>query len=142
MIRYALMCGCGFEFEAWFGDSADFDAQSERGLVSCPDCGGADVRKQIMAPAVAGRSEDSDPAEDAAKFEDFAAQVRKRIAETHDNVGDKFPDVARAMHRGETEHKPIYGQASKADAEALADEGAPVAPLPEPFVPKDPKKLN
>ena len=40
-------------FEAWFASSEDYDGQAERGLVECPFCGSRQVRKQIMAPAVA-----------------------------------------------------------------------------------------
>ena len=46
MIRYALACGAGHDFEGWFGGSDDFDVQSARGLVSCPACGSPEVRKR------------------------------------------------------------------------------------------------
>ena len=54
MIRYALACEHGHEFEGWFGSSSDFDDQQARGLLECPVCASKSVRKQIMAPAVAG----------------------------------------------------------------------------------------
>ena len=54
MIKYALACEAGHEFEGWFGASADFDDQQARGLLECPVCATKSVRKQIMAPAVAG----------------------------------------------------------------------------------------
>ena len=38
MIRYGLACEHGHEFEGWFGSSADYDGQSERGLIACPVC--------------------------------------------------------------------------------------------------------
>src|SRR5215813_10577139 len=50
MIRYALICQRGHEFESWFQDSAAYDKQAKRGLVSCPHCGSAKVEKAIMAP--------------------------------------------------------------------------------------------
>lgn len=52
MIRYALNCANGHSFEAWFGGSTAFDTQRDAGLVTCPDCGSADVDKALMAPAV------------------------------------------------------------------------------------------
>ena len=61
MIRYALTCETGHEFEAWFGDSLDFDDQSARGLLTCPLCDTREVRKQIMAPAVTGRGRAAPP---------------------------------------------------------------------------------
>jgi len=50
MIRYALSCADGHEFESWFQNSAAFDKQKKRGLVTCPVCGSAKVEKAIMAP--------------------------------------------------------------------------------------------
>jgi hypothetical protein len=53
MIRYALSCAEGHEFESWFANSAAFDKQKKRGLVSCPICGSTKVEKAIMAPRLA-----------------------------------------------------------------------------------------
>jgi len=53
MIRYALSCADGHEFESWFANSAAFDKQKKRGLVSCPACGSTNVDKAIMAPRLA-----------------------------------------------------------------------------------------
>ena len=54
-------------------------------------------------------------------------------------VGRAFPDRARAMHSGEEAHAVIHGQATVAEAKALADEGVPVAALPLPVVPPEAK---
>jgi len=62
MIRYALACADGHEFESWFQNSAAFDKQKKRGLVSCPVCGSTKVEKAIMAPRLARTdSEDAAP---------------------------------------------------------------------------------
>jgi hypothetical protein len=53
MIRYALSCTKGHEFDSWFANSAAFDKQRKRGLVSCPVCGSTKVEKAIMAPRLA-----------------------------------------------------------------------------------------
>jgi len=53
MIVYDLECRAGgHRFEGWFGSSEDFDAQAERGLVTCPECSSGDIAKAVMAPAV------------------------------------------------------------------------------------------
>ena len=39
-------------------------------------------------------------------------------------------DEARAMHYGDKEHRPIYGEASADEAKSLIDEGIEVSPLP------------
>lgn len=53
MIRYALACHDAHAFESWFPSSDAYDAQTARGLVTCPICGSAKVAKQLMAPAIA-----------------------------------------------------------------------------------------
>ena len=136
MIRYALACGaCAHEFEAWFASSSAYDDQSERGLVTCPSCGAADVSKQIMAPSVAGTKKTT-PEE---AFKAFAAKARKHVADTHDYVGEDFADEARAMHYGDTDTRPIWGKSTPKQAKELAEEGVPALPLPEPFAPPEPK---
>lgn len=53
MIVYDLSCRShSHRFEGWFASSDDFASQQVRGLVTCPQCGSADVIKAPMAPAV------------------------------------------------------------------------------------------
>ncbi len=127
-------------FEAWFGKSADFEEQSARGLVSCPLCGSSDVVKAVMAPAVPSKSNRGDvsPAQAKAMLGKLADAQARALASS-DYVGERFADEARAIHLGEAEARSIHGQATRADAKALADEGVPVAPLPLPFVPPETK---
>ena len=56
MIRYALSCDHGHSFESWFQNSAAYDKQAKRSLVTCPICGSAKVEKAIMAPNLASGS--------------------------------------------------------------------------------------
>lgn len=54
MIVYDLECrDQGHRFEGWFKSSDDFVRQKEKGLVSCPFCGGGDVDKAVQAPRLA-----------------------------------------------------------------------------------------
>ena len=53
MIKYQLICHKSHEFEGWFGNSATFESQQESGLLTCPVCGSADVRRALMAPNLA-----------------------------------------------------------------------------------------
>src|SRR6202161_2779504 len=55
MIHYQLRCGQSHGFDGWFKDSASFEKQAKRGLIECPECGGTDVERALMAPAVAKR---------------------------------------------------------------------------------------
>jgi len=141
MIRYDLKCENGDEFEAWFGSIADYDTQTEAGLVECPHCGSTHVTKAPMAPAVVtGRRKDA--RNERAVAMAMAAKVRDHIKDNFDYVGDKFADEARKMHQGESEERAIWGEATPEQAEQLAEEGIPAAPLPSTLAPTPPKKLN
>jgi hypothetical protein len=153
MIHYALVCEKGHGFESWFPDSAAFDKQAKRGLVSCPHCGSAKVEKAIMAPRLASskkrKAHTEAPVPAAAapekaqekssvaiispqehKFRAKLKELREHLTKNADNVGPKFPEVARKMHYGEIEHRSIYGEASPKDAKELAEEGIEFHPLP------------
>ena len=154
MIVFDLRCAQAHVFEAWFGSSADYEAQRERGLVACPLCGDTTVEKAVMAPAVAPKGNQRrapaspEPAPAAAPPSPLAAhppevvkamlaalaEVQAKVEANCDYVGDRFADEARAIHHGETESRGIYGEATPEQAAALRDEGIDVAPLP--FRPK------
>jgi len=140
MIRYALVCDQDHEFEGWFARSSDFDAQAAGGLMECPLCGSRAVRKQIMAPAVAGAKK-RDAGEPHGRREMMMAamaQVRRHVEDNFDYVGDTFAREARAIHEGKSEERGIYGEATPAEVKGLVDDGVPVAPLP----PEPPKKSD
>jgi hypothetical protein len=151
MIRYSLRCEHDHAFESWFQDSAAYDAQVKRKLVSCPVCSSVKVEKAIMAPRIVGKKgrEHAEPAPAAQAPADAPAttstplmmaqerelraklkELRDHIVKNADNVGEKFPNEARKMHYGDVEHRPIYGEASPEEARSLIDEGIEVSPLP------------
>lgn len=141
MIRYDLRCANGDEFEAWFGSIADYDKQAEAGLVECPHCGSSHVSKAPMAPAVR-TSRAKEAQKERAVAMAMAAKVREHIKDNFDYVGDKFADEARKMHAGESDERAIWGEATSEEAQALAEDGIPAAPLPPEVAPTSPKKLN
>jgi len=147
-----LRCGLGHAFEGWFGSEADFQSQSERGLLTCPMCGIAEVTRMPSAPRLnLNHSQTaevapaaSQPGPEGAKVAPVAAMqaawaqvIQHALANTED-VGDRFAEEARRIHYGESEERGIRGQASAEEREALADEGIDVVTLPLPWVPKGP----
>ena len=134
MIRYALACDHDHEFEGWFGSSADYDDQLAKGQLACPVCASRAVRKQIMAPAVAGTKKRGDVAVEGqptrAMMMEAMGRVRAHVEETFDYMGDRFADEARAIHEGRSEERGIYGEATPKEVRALVEDGVPVAPLP------------
>lgn len=142
MIRYALICQQQHQFEAWFSSSADFEVQNRQQFVQCPFCDSTNITKQIMSPAVRGGKKSKETKSPEQILAEYASIVREKIRSTHDYVGDKFADQARAMHLGESEEKPIYGEVNTQQARQLKDEGIPAEPLPAPFNPGKPNKVN
>ena len=142
MIKYALACEHGHEFEGWFGASADFDDQAARGLLECPVCASKAVRKQIMAPAIGGTKAQNSgaglPPEARQMMMEAIGKVRAHVEENFDYVGDTFAREARDIHEGRSEERGIYGEASPAEVKALVEDGVPVAALP----PAPPKKTD
>jgi hypothetical protein len=148
MIRYTLRCEQDHSFESWFQNSAAYDSQVKRKLVTCPMCSSTKVEKAIMAPRIVGKKgRDKAPVEAAAaeapasettslmmaqerELRAKIKELRDHIVKNADNVGEKFPNEARAMHYGDKEHRPIYGEASPEEARSLVDEGVEVSPLP------------
>jgi hypothetical protein len=147
MIRYALACDKGHAFESWFQDSAAYDRQTKRGLVTCPQCGSAKVDKAIMAPRLVGSRKREAAAEapppavpekspvamispQEREFRTKLKELRDHLVKNADHVGPKFPEEARKMHYGEVEHRSIYGEATPEEAKSLAEEGIEFHPLP------------
>lgn len=159
MIRYVLICDAAHEFESWFPSSAGFEQQAKRGLVSCPACGSARVERAIMAPNVARTDraalivdtraepalggEATSPSiappasapvallgEKELAFRQMLAAVHAHVAENAENVGKRFAEEAVKIHRGESDSRAIYGEATAEDARMLREEGVPFMPLP------------
>lgn len=160
MIRFDLKCTDNHVFEGWFGSSADYASQQDRGLLECPICGDGRITKAPMAPNVASRKDSvrqmpvpvPDPAPMAAPDGDgsggsdagtggeveitparmFALlrTLRRHVEQTSDHVGADFAEEARKIHYGEAEERGIYGEASEAEVEELQDEGIEVGAIP------------
>lgn len=143
MIKYALICEQRHEFESWFASSAAYDKQAKRGLVACPACGSDRVEKAIMAPRLSGARKGSKRGTEVAAAAPVAMlspqeqelrsklrELREHITKNADYVGQKFPEEARKMHYGETEHRSIYGEASLEAAKELHEEGIELHALP------------
>lgn len=159
MIRYALTCDNDHRFESWFRNSEAFDTLSSSSNVSCPHCGSTAVSKALMAPSVgkevvqhrqptvtpAQGPAEMQPGEAPANSQAVMAQaeqlrrmlqaMRRKVEESCDYVGGEFAEEARRIHYGESEQRGIYGETSKEEAEALADEGIDFGRIP--WVPRE-----
>lgn len=149
MIRYSLKCAKGHTFDSWFRNSDAYEALARDGQLTCAICGGTDVTKSVMAPAVSASDSAAppDPVETpslpvaadqaeaplsapASPAEAALRQLQQQVRENSDYVGADFAEEARRIHVGESDERAIWGEASLQDAKDLHDDGIPVAPLP------------
>ena len=138
MIHYDLICDKGHAFDGWFRNSAAYDEQAGRGLVTCTQCGSAKVEKQLMAPGIPVKSNrkadqkmvaaPADPR--LAELMTMMREMRRHVEENAEYVGDRFAEEARKIHYEESDARGIYGNTSPDEAKALIEEGIAVHPLP------------
>ncbi|PIM54897.1 hypothetical protein CS062_01460 [Roseateles chitinivorans] len=161
MLVLNLACDTGHSFEGWFASATDFESQQQRGLLSCPLCNSANVRRMPSAPrlnlSAAAEPAPSQPRAPTSPVPVPAASalppgapviavelqkqviqaVRTLMANTED-VGDRFATEARRIHYGEAQERGIRGRATPDEARELADEGIDIVALPVPDALKDP----
>ena len=143
-----LHCRHNHAFEGWFGSEQDFQSQLQRGLLTCPLCGDAQVSKALSAPRInlgaretpamaspqpdgAASSEVSEPAQLSLPTAASVLQWARQAAAQAEDVGSQFADEARRIHRGDAPERAIKGQASADQTLQLLEEGVPVLPLPQ-----------
>ncbi|GGY39668.1 DUF1178 family protein [Parvularcula lutaonensis] len=149
MIKYSLRCAQDHRFEGWFSSSADFDRQKDEAMLECPACGTSDVSKALMAPAIVKGGVSASKAKNAIEaisqeWNEVARRAKDYVEKNFENVGKRFPEEARRIHYGETDPKPIFGEATPKEVKELKDEGVQVAPVPQPIpdAGETKKKLN
>ncbi|BCW87928.1 hypothetical protein sos41_10600 [Alphaproteobacteria bacterium SO-S41] len=125
MIKYDLVCRKDHRFEGWFASSSAYDDEAGKGRVTCPVCNSKKIAKAPMAPAVKGGDMPS-PAE----MRNALVKLRRHVESNAEHVGDRFADEARAIHHGDADDRPIYGEATAEDSKALKEEGIAVTPIP------------
>ena len=137
MIRYRLNCENEHEFEAWFSDSASYDAQAAAHQLLCPVCGSNNVGKALMTPnVVSAKRQVEKPERQAAaaalppELMEMARKVRRYVEENSEYVGPRFAEEARKIHFEEAEARGIYGEATAEDVTLLHEEGVECLPLP------------
>ncbi len=147
MIVFELECSQRHRFEGWFASLEEFDRQHSARAIACPVCADPTVTKvpsaRIKRPRPAAKPRSEKPAKNAPGTAPAPAQPQHmtlaafidHVLVTSEDVGTRFAEEARKIHRGEAPHRSIRGQSSAEETEALLEEGVPVIPLPIP--PKD-----
>jgi hypothetical protein len=161
-----LRCAHDHRFEGWFGSDDDYRTQIEAGLLVCPLCGDLAIERLPSAPrlnvsrarppaaetppraaddgagrataASGGQGPGSGKGSQELTLQSLWMQAVRHVIANTDDVGDRFAEEARRIHYGEADERPIRGQATRDEAEALRDEGIEVMPLPVPPALKGP----
>ncbi len=133
MIVLNLACRGGHQFEGWFASAEAFRSQMDAGLVNCPHCGDADLRQLPSVPHVA-RQPRSEAAPQEQRERDGERLIRalRRLIDSSEDVGTRFPEEARRMHYEDVPARSIRGIATFDETRELLEEGIDVLPLPIP----------
>lgn len=131
MISYTLQCReSGHRHEADFPSIAAYEKLEKAGALACPCCGSHNIERAPMAPAIA-RAGGGGPAAPAP-----AQNVLEALRPYCVDVGERFPEVARALADGRAEAegvpkgKGVIGKTTLGDVEKLRAEGVRVGVIP------------
>jgi len=130
MIVFNLNCSdCNFSFEGWFENTKDYNKQIKKGLVVCPSCNGIQIKKGLMTPNVAKKSNTKFSKRNKSIASNFK-KLKKIIEKEFDYVGDNFTEEAKKIKYGEVKERAIYGEASIEQTKELIDEDIDILQLP------------
>lgn len=140
MIIYDLCCDSQHRFEGWFRSAEDFDSQLERRLINCPQCESDTVRRVPSAVSIASPREASASlplAQEVAAAMPVGLQTMalyRQLANlmitASEDVGTAFAEEARRIHYNEAPERPIRGQTTDKEYQALQEEGIGIIRLP------------
>jgi hypothetical protein len=153
VIVFELHCSHDHRFEGWFASAVEFERQHVAGEIACPVCADVDVRRvpsarikrpnrgtaspthEAPVPRVKPTNASVPASSSAPQQQMTLAAFIDHVLVNSEDVGPRFAEEARKIHRGEAPRRSIRGQATSSETEALLEEGVPVLPLPIP--PKD-----
>lgn len=137
MIIFDLTCSNNHTFEGWFSSPGSFEQQLQSGLVACPFCGSAEIRRVPSAIHLTSSS-----AENKEKTGSTVAvnpqgellgayrKLVSAILATSEDVGSQFAEEARRIHYLESPARSIRGQATEQEFDSLREEGIEVLRVP------------
>ena len=135
-IKFSLICcDCEAKFEGWFPSNDQYERQLVTGKLLCPMCDSNNVRKDIMAPNLKKKSNQSKAKNThnlmmSGKARQILKTIEQTVKKEFTDVGKQFAQEARKASRGERDEK-IYGTATKKEIKQLEKEGIDIFPVPE-----------
>jgi hypothetical protein len=101
--------------------------QTEKRLICCSVCASTNVARDVMAPHVARATRE----DDADRLRRMIRELREKVVAGTEDVGERFPEEARAIEDGDAARRPIRGRATFEEAKALLEDGIEILPVPE-----------
>jgi hypothetical protein len=141
VIVFDLECSRGHVFEGWFESLEAYEEQHAGGLVSCPYCDDADVKK-VLSPVALKKNSDVSlgPSQAHIDYKRLAREVVEYVHQNFEDVGTQFTSEALKMHYGVEERRNIRGSATEHEEKLLKEEGVEFFKLP--VSESDSKKKN
>lgn len=132
---FDLVCAHDHTFEGWFASENDFETQTEKGQLTCPMCGSADVHRTPSAARLNLGASKPEARQQALmptpqQMQVAFMRIAREIAANTEDVGDQFAEEARRIHYDEAPERGIRGTTTREEAEALEEEGINVVPFP------------
>ena len=130
MIVFNLICTeCEYPFEGWFDNTLAFNNQKKNKLINCPNCESSNIKKTLVAPNISKKS-NSKKIKNKKTMASNINKIKKIVEENFDYVGEKFTEEAKKIKYGESNDRPIYGEATVEQTKELIDEDISITPLP------------
>lgn len=126
---YAFACEAGHVFEGWLAQDADWAEEAREGRLSCPVCGSTKIEKRPTAPNFS-RIEGTTRTEVESDLQGRVMKAMRRVISRAEDVGERFPEEARAMALGSSKKEAVIGKCSPEEAEELLSEGISILPVP------------
>lgn len=131
MLVVDLQCDQGHVFEGWFASADDLSSQRSRGLLSCPMCGARDVSRRPSATRL-NVSSSQRTGQTMEALQAMYLQAVRHVLQHTEDVGEKFVQEVRDMHRGDAPQRAVRGQAAQDEVAELREEGIDVVSMPIP----------
>ena len=81
---------------------------------------------EVMAPSVPRPMDQPSPM----RIRDALVKLRQHVEGHAENVGHRFADEVRAIHHGDADERPIYGDATPDETRELTEEGIEITLIP------------
>jgi hypothetical protein len=134
MIAYDLQCINEHCFEGWFEDENAYLEQEKNGLIVCPLCNAAEVKRIPSRFVIKSSSTALQTPQEATSAElvELGRRVVDFVQKNFDDVGCNFAREALKIHYGVNPPRNIRGTSTTEEEKTLEKEGIEYFKLPLP----------